>query len=86
MSNQTLEWFAKKLNPKIRGWINYYARFHREKAHDVFYYLNGLIRKWMKNKYKIVGKKRSVQKVSADTNRLSIIILPLEKDRCRLFC
>lgn len=56
MSNQTLEWFAKKLNPKIRGWINYYARFHREKAHDVFYYLNGLIRKWMKNKYKIVGK------------------------------
>lgn len=56
MSSQTLDWFAKKLNPKIRGWINYYARFHREKAHEVFYYLNGLIRKWMKNKYKIVGK------------------------------
>jgi hypothetical protein len=27
-SNQTLEWFADKLNPKIRGWINYYARFN----------------------------------------------------------
>ncbi len=55
-SNQTLQWFAAKLNPKIRGWINYYATFNRYIAYDVFYYLNELIRKWMKNKYKIRGK------------------------------
>ena len=55
-SNQTLEWFADKLNPKIRGWINYYAKFNRHLAHGVFYYLNELIRRWIKNKYKIRGK------------------------------
>lgn len=56
-SNQTLEWFAEKLNPKIRGWINYYAKFNEHKAYSVFYYLNELIRQWIKNKYKIRGKK-----------------------------
>ena len=52
-SNQTLTWFAQKLNPKIRGWINYYAKFNQREAYEVFYYLNKLIRRWIKNKYKI---------------------------------
>jgi len=52
-SQQTLEWFAEKLNPKIRGWVNYYTRFNRHEVHDVFCYLNELIRKWLKNKYKL---------------------------------
>jgi RNA-directed DNA polymerase len=56
-SNQTLTWFAQKLNPKIRGWINYYAKFNQHIAYEVFYYLNELIRKWVKNKYKIWSKK-----------------------------
>jgi RNA-directed DNA polymerase len=55
-SNQTLAWFAEKLNPKIRGWVNYYAKFNRYIAYDVFYYLNELIRQWIKNTYKIQGK------------------------------
>jgi RNA-directed DNA polymerase len=55
-SNQTLAWFADKLNPKIRGWVNYYAKFNRHIAYDVFYYLNELIRQWIKNTYKIQGK------------------------------
>jgi RNA-directed DNA polymerase len=61
-SNQTLTWFAQKLNPKIRGWINYYAKFNQHKAYDVFYYLNELIRKWIKNKYKIRSKTRLYDK------------------------
>lgn len=54
-NTQSLEWFAEKLNPKIRGWINYYAKFNKYKAYDVFYYLNELIRQWIKSKYKIKG-------------------------------
>jgi RNA-directed DNA polymerase len=61
-SVQTLEGFAKKLNPKIRGWINYYTRFGRDEAHSVFYYLNELIRKWIKNTYKIRTKGRLYNK------------------------
>jgi RNA-directed DNA polymerase len=54
--NQTLEWFAEKLNPKIRGWVNYYAKYNRYIVYDVFYHLNVLIRPWTKNTYKIKGK------------------------------
>lgn len=61
-STQTLEWFAKKLNPKIRGWINYYTKFNRDEAYSVFYYLNGLIRKWIKNKYKLHNKGKLFKK------------------------
>ena len=55
-SEKSLMWFAEKLNPKIRGWVNYYTRFNRGEAYEVFYYLNNLIRKWIKNTYKIIGK------------------------------
>lgn len=61
-STQTLDWFAGKLNPKIRGWINYYSKFNKDESHGVFYYLNELIRKWIKNTYKIRGKDKLYKK------------------------
>lgn len=33
---QNLEWFAKNLNPKIRGWINYYTS-STEMRHTVYF-------------------------------------------------
>ncbi len=71
-SVQTLEWTAEKLNPKIRGWVNYYTKFSRDKALRVFLYLNELIRKWISNTYKIrsIGKVyekyRAILKASPD--------------------
>jgi RNA-directed DNA polymerase len=56
ISHEKLANFATRLNPKIRGWINYYTRFNRSTGLKVFYYLNGLIRQWIKNTYKIRGK------------------------------
>lgn len=61
-SVQTIEWFAAKLNPKIRGWINYYTRFYRHEALEVFRYLNDRILKWMKNKYKTNSRRRLMHK------------------------
>lgn len=67
-ATQPIEWFARKLNPKIRGWINYYARFNKHEALQVFSYLNGLLRNWIKNKYKLKSveavyvKYRAIQK------------------------
>lgn len=61
-NTQKLEWFAQRLNPKIRGWINYYSLFNKDEAQGVFYYLNELIRKWMKNTYKICSKKKLYKK------------------------
>lgn len=61
-STQTLEWFADVLNPKIRGWINYYTLFNKYKTFDVFRYLNHLIIKWIKNTYKIRGEGKAYLK------------------------
>ncbi len=51
-SERILESFAADLNPKIRGWINYYTRYNKHEALNVFLYLNELIRKWVKRKFK----------------------------------
>jgi RNA-directed DNA polymerase len=61
-SVQRLEWFAEKLNPKIRGWINYYTKYYRYEALSVFCYLNERIMMWMRNKYKIYSKKKLLEK------------------------
>lgn len=57
-----LKWFAEKLNPKIRGWVNYYSRFHKWAALKPFQYLNELIRKWIKHTYRLIGKAKVMAK------------------------
>jgi RNA-directed DNA polymerase len=62
---QTMEGFAEILNPKIRGWVNYYTRFYKQETLQVFCYLNELIRKWLKNKYKLRNNEQVVTKYKA---------------------
>ncbi len=64
-SEGTMEIFAKLLNPKIRGWVNYYTRFYKHEALQVFCYLNERLRKWIKNKYKLTNKKQVFAKYKA---------------------
>lgn len=61
-SSQSLEQTALRLNPKIRGWINYHAKFNRNKVLEAFEYLNTLIRKWIRNTYKLRSVRRVVHK------------------------
>ncbi len=58
----SLEWVAVKMNPKIRGWLNYYCKYNRREAEKVFEYLNGLIRRWIEEKYRLSSKKAIVNK------------------------
>ena len=60
--NASLQVIANKLNPKIRGWLNYYCKFNGRKAEKVFEYLNGLIRRWMSEKYKLRSGKAVIDK------------------------
>ena len=48
----SLQEIATKLNPKIRGWIQYYGKISRKSLWPVFYYLHHRILKWILNKYK----------------------------------
>lgn len=40
------------LNPKIRGWIQYYGKISRRSLKPMFYYLHHRIIRWILNKYK----------------------------------
>ncbi len=57
-----LVYTAAKLNPKIRGWLNYYCRFTPKEALRVFLYLNELIRRWIQEKFRLVNKKAIILK------------------------
>jgi RNA-directed DNA polymerase len=56
-----LESAAIKLNPKIRGWLNYYSRYNKRDAAAVFEYLNTLIRRWIEEKYRLRTKKKVLE-------------------------
>ena len=53
----SLEQTAAKLNPKIRGWLNYYSRFGKRAAANVFLYLNVLLRRWTEEKFRLRSNK-----------------------------
>lgn len=48
----TLEDIAAMLNPKIRGWMQYYEKFKRKSLTKVFHRLHNRLVKWILNKYK----------------------------------
>ena len=51
-SGGTLQDIAELLNPKIRGWMNYYDKFRYRTLKDVFHRLHERLIKWVLNKYK----------------------------------
>jgi RNA-directed DNA polymerase len=54
--NVSLEQTAIKLNPKIRGWLNYYCLFNGRIAAKVFEYLNELVQRWIGEKFRLRGR------------------------------
>lgn len=52
MVETKLEVIASMLNPRIRGWINYYGKFRKSEMQRVFYILNNRLFKWVRCKFK----------------------------------
>jgi len=51
-SSFRIEDIAKELNPKLRGWINYYGKFRKSELRYCFHRLNVRLLKWAQFKYK----------------------------------
>lgn len=51
-SQITIQSIAAILNPKIRGWINYYGKVSRKSLNPVLHHLHHRMIKWVLNKYK----------------------------------
>lgn len=43
---------AEVLNPKLRGWINYYSKFRKSELRKLFRVVNFRLSKWVRNKYR----------------------------------
>jgi len=59
LTNTTIEIKAisVKLNPKLRGWLNYYGFLGTRELHPLWCQLDYRLVKWIKNKYKIPWRK-----------------------------
>ena len=55
-----LQWLAKIMNPVIRGWANYFSKFCASEARKSLDYVNLVLVRWIKFKYK--SAKRSYAK------------------------
>jgi len=52
---------AKSLNMKLRGWINYYSKYSKNKLRRSLIKVDSRLIKWMKNKYKINTRKSIIK-------------------------
>lgn len=48
------------LAPKIRGWLNYYGKYHLSEMKSAFLHLNRRLAKWAFNKYKRFKRRKTV--------------------------
>lgn len=75
----SLEQVAAKLNPKIRGWLNYYSRFGKRIAANVFLYLNELIRRWAEEKFRLRSNKAVLLKYETIVQSNSSLFIHWQK-------
>jgi RNA-directed DNA polymerase len=52
MSEKRLEEIARKINPSIRGWINYYGKYYKTAMNPELKAINDRLVKWARKKYK----------------------------------
>ena len=51
-SDITLNYLSEKINPILRGWINYYGRFYKAKLQNFMHVMNVKLASWARRKYK----------------------------------
>lgn len=48
----SIDELADWINPIVRGWMNYYGRFHRSRLYPLLKRINGYLVRWARKKYK----------------------------------
>jgi len=51
-STWTLDGLAEAMNPIVRGWINYWGRYHRHQLYPLLNRINAYLVRWARKKYK----------------------------------
>lgn len=64
--NKSLQDIANMLNSKIQGWINYYSHYYKAGICKILEYINTILVKWVKRKYKTIKSKKRATKWLAE--------------------
>ena len=64
--NKSLQDIANMLNSKIQGWINYYSHYYKAGICKILQYINTILVKWVKRKYKTIKSKKRATKWLAE--------------------
>lgn len=64
----TPEEMAEKINPKVRGWLNYYGKFYKSAMHFLWEVLDHRLMRWFRSQYK--SCKRSKKRAGDALRRL----------------
>lgn len=54
----SLEDLAEMMNPILRGWINYFNKYHKSSIYSIRYRMDNILAKWALNKYKSFNHSR----------------------------
>lgn len=57
--NQDVSEMARQINPMLRGWLNYYGKFHRSAMDVIWRHMNLHLVRWMMMKYKNLQKHKT---------------------------
>lgn len=57
-----LDELAERINPIVRGWMNYYGRFYRSMLHPLLKRINAYLVRWARNKYRRLASFKRVYK------------------------
>ncbi|MFI7548094.1 group II intron reverse transcriptase/maturase [Actinoplanes sp. NPDC049599] len=68
-TNLTLADIARRINPVVRGWMQYYGRFNRSALYPLLQRINAYLVRFLRNKFKRV---RSFKKAKAGWQRITV--------------
>jgi len=59
MNGKSLQDLSRMFNPVLRGWLNYYGRFHRSALYCVWQHMNAYLTRWLMRKYKRLARHKT---------------------------
>ena len=62
-TDKDLKELSRELNPKLKGWIEYYGRYRKSEMGKVFREINWRIAKWIQKKFKVSTIGQSYEKM-----------------------
>jgi RNA-directed DNA polymerase len=69
-TNQSFADLARKINPIVRGWMNYYGAFYRSALSSFLQRINAYLMRWVRKKYRrLTGRRRAQQAWQRVTER-----------------